>query len=236
MPLERDGIHTGERFHMNNAVTPGQIIKLLQLLEERGMTSNRFQAVFGSGILSDVLEPGANLSTRREVRRALKLCPLEHIPVVGASTHICVNYSQSLQTMLDEAHCVLADGIDPALIVFCDTDYERSSWSVKPLTFGGNLSSEFVIRQIREENGWVSAGIEQMLALLAKYPEDPLVRPIVAFGSQFNHAGDRYVPVAWQIPNNQRKISLEKLNRNWPGEYHYLAGSIHMSTSKAKKK
>jgi hypothetical protein len=53
--------------------TSGQLKLTLKLLEEKGMTPERFGKLHSSGFFADLCDPSAHLTDRRAFRRALKL-------------------------------------------------------------------------------------------------------------------------------------------------------------------
>jgi hypothetical protein len=58
---------------MKTTLTSGQLQNTLTLLEQKGVTPERFQTVLSSGLLSDIFDPKAILDDRDAFRVALKL-------------------------------------------------------------------------------------------------------------------------------------------------------------------
>ncbi|MEI6552967.1 MAG: hypothetical protein WCO09_00180, partial [bacterium] len=165
---------------MKTSYTSQQLSKLNSILEQRGVTPDRFQEVLGSGLLSDIFDPRAKISNRIAVRQALELGVLPSEP----GQHV-VNYSLSLADMISAGNYdwknenITSDRFPingEGQVEFEDTIFH----------FDRSISSEDAVAQIIAadlENPWEPAKIENLLAYGAKNPEEQCKFPIVGLGS-----------------------------------------------------
>jgi hypothetical protein len=189
MPLERDGEFTLERFHMKT-YTPAQMQKFMEVIPP-DTSLERFQAVLGSGLVSDIFHPEAKIANRLAVRQALGLGVLPSEP----GSHI-VDYSQSLEDMIlagnydwknDDITTKRFPIVGNGQVEFEDTLFH----------FDRNISSEEAVKLIvaaDTKNPWEPAKIENVLAYGAKNPEEQRKYPIIGLGSVCEVRGDRRVP------------------------------------------
>src|SRR3989338_9121215 len=80
---------------METIFTDGQLTKMIELMRQKSMTTERFNQILESGVLADVLDPDACLGNREAVRLALNLGAIE--PHVFRLT---VARGQSLEQMI----------------------------------------------------------------------------------------------------------------------------------------
>jgi hypothetical protein len=218
MPLERDGIHTGE-LHMNT-YTPAQLKKLMETLEQNGVTTERFQMVIGSGLVSDIFNPEAQIANRIAVRQALGLGALPS----QLGRHV-VNYGMDLEKMIlagnydwrnDDITAKRFPIVGKGEVEFEDTIFH----------FDRSISSENAVKEILAAdptNPWEPAKIENLLAYGAKNPEEQRKFPIIGLGSVAKVNGNRNVPNL-NKDGSKRNLNLNWWDNDWNGNYRFLAG------------
>ncbi len=204
---------------MNTTYTSAQFKKFTEILEQRQVNPDRFQAVLGSGLLSDVFEPEAKITNRLAVRQALGLGTLPSDP--GRHS---VDYSQSFEDM----------------ILVGSYDWKNDDITAKrfPLTgkgqvefedtlfhFDRNVSSEEAVKLIiaaDPKNPWEPGKIENLLAYGAKNPEEQRKYPIVGLGSACGVGGFRKVPYLGGFCS-ERDLSLDWFGDGWDAYCRFLA-------------
>jgi len=165
-------------------ITPGQHRKNLELLEQQGVDSERYQTLLP--YLAALYDPAADLSNLDAFRAALKLGT-----ATPDNSRIVVDYGQSLEAMI-------------AAGAF---DWKNSDITAKRFPLKGKGRVEFEWKLVHpdeelesddaktrvEKDGWQVGGIEHLLAFWAKFPEKQRKYPIIALGSVVGVDGGRRV-------------------------------------------
>lgn len=161
---------------MDTVMTDRQLVKLVETMRQKEMTPARLSQILSSGILADVMDPTADLTTRPQVQKALG--------IVGDPRIITVLYQQSLGEMMIRCNF---DEIHP------DITAERC-----PFAFGGVTQFEAVCPKFGQSSylgrPWFEGRIEHLLAFAGIYPEEQVVGPILCLGSEIELEGGRYWP------------------------------------------
>jgi hypothetical protein len=150
------------------------------------VTTERFQTVLGSGILSDVFEEKATLSNRFAVRQALGLDPLPYEPIV-----LIVDYNQTLEQMIAAGRYDWTSS-DITVKRFPIEGKGVVEFEAILFHFDKNISSGKVKCQI-EEAGWQVGNIEHLLSFGANYPEEQRKYTIIGLGYPSGFIGWRYI-------------------------------------------
>jgi hypothetical protein len=199
MPLERDGEFILERIHLKT-YTPDQLRKMMDVVPE-GTSLERFQAVLGSGLVTDIFHADAQIANRLAVRRALGLGALPSTP----GSHI-VDYDMTLEQMIaagnydwknDDITAKWFPIVGKGKVEFEDTIFH----------FDHDISSEDAVKEILAadtKNPWEPGRIENILAYGAKNPEEQRKFPIVGLGSVGEVGGLRYVPCLSRYDSRRR--------------------------------
>lgn len=216
MPLERDGEFILERFHLKT-YTPRQLQKMMDVIPE-GTSTERFQAVLGSGLVHDIFHSGARIANRLAVRRALGLGALPSTP----GSHV-VDYDMSLDEMIaagdydwknDDIAAKRFPIVGKGKVEFEDTIFH----------FDRDISSEDAVKEILaadSKNPWEPAKIENILAYGAKNPEEQRKFPIIGLGSVGKVGGSRYVPCLGR-DDSKRALDLHWWDIDWNTLYRFL--------------
>ena len=171
----------------------------------------RFQAVLGSGLVSDIFHADAQIANRLAVRRALGLGALPSTP----GSHI-VDYSLDLEAMIvagnydwknDDITAKRFPIVGKGKVEFEDTIFH----------FDRSISSEDAVKEIiaaDSKNPWEPAKIENILAYGAKNPEEQRKYPIVGLGSVGEVFGGRYV-LSLDGRGSERSLSLSWWVGGW---------------------
>jgi hypothetical protein len=170
-----------------NTHTSAQSKKLIELLEQKGVTPERFQIVLGSGILSDVFEEKATLGNRFAVRQALGLGPLPSESIV-----LIVDYGQTLEQMIATGRYDWKND-DITAKRFPIEGKGTVEFEAVLFHFDKDISSENAKEKI-EEAGYEVGKIEHILSFGANYLEEQRKFPIVGLGSVGEVGGCRHVP------------------------------------------
>ncbi len=204
-----------------NAILPytqAQANKLVSLLEQRGVNTDRFQVVLESGLISDIFEPNAALANRLAVRRALGLGALSSTP----GSHI-VDYDAALEQMIavgnydwtnDHITSKWFTIVGKGKVEFEDTIFH----------FDRDISSEDVVKEILAadiKNPWEPGKIENILAYGAKNPEEQRKFPIVGLGSVGEVGGSRDVPYLGR-DDSGRRLGLDWWDGGWYARCRFL--------------
>jgi hypothetical protein len=198
--------------------TFGQAFQALNLIHAKDPSSERLDALYGSGILSDLLDPAACLD-RDAIRIALKLGVAMTDPIV-----ISVDYGRSLDQMIAAGNYdwkndnitakkfpVVGEGI---------VQYEA-----KLFHFDRTTQSQANVDAIKADdpaNPWEPGKIEHLLSFGEKYPEEQRKYPIIALGSVAGVNGDRSVPYLYRY-DARRSLYLYWWGSDWYGSCRFLA-------------
>lgn len=202
-----------------NTYTPGQLKKLMETLDQHGVTSERFEAVKNSGLISDIFHPQAKIANRIAVRLALGLGILPSEP----GSHV-VDYSQNLDEM------VIAGNYDwknknITANRFSIVGKGRVEFEDTLFHFDRNISSENAAKEIiaaDPKNPWEPAKIENVLSYGAKNPEEQRKYPIVGLGSVCRVNGNRSVPYLGR-DGSERDLRLLWFGNDWSARSRFLA-------------
>jgi len=197
-----------------NTHTSAQSKKFIELLEQKGVTPERFQTVLGSGILSDVFEEKATLGNRYAVRQALGLGPLPFEPIV-----LIVDYGQTLEQMIVAGRYDWKND-DITAKRFPIEGKGTVEFEAALFHFGKDISSEDAKKQI-EEAGYEVGKIEHILSFGANYPEEQRKFPIVGLASVGKVSGRRYVPCL-SGDGSRRRLDLRWWGGDWYARYRFL--------------
>jgi hypothetical protein len=204
---------------MKTSYTSEQLGKLNLLLKQRGATPERFQAILGSGLISDIFDVGAKIHNRIAIRKALGLGALPGEP----GSHI-VNYGMSHDDMIiagnydwknDDLTAKRFPIVGKRTVEFEDTLFH----------FDEDISSEEAVKRIQAadpQNPWEPAKIENLLAYGAKNPEEQRKYPIIALGSVAEVIGNRYVPCLGR-GGSRRELNLDWWDGAWSSGFRFLA-------------
>lgn len=190
--------------------------KFVAMVRQRQMTVERFN------ILTDVLDPNADLGNRAAVRAALGLGALP-----PQTLFLTVDYGLTIGAMI-------AAGLYDLIKRGVDWKRFRNSWlnrgavtfDARYFGFDHNVSSEHAIETIESADRafpWRLAGIEPLLALGATFPEEQRKFKIAALGSpaKVGFSGPQ-VPYLGQV-DSKRNLGLYRLRDSWPPIYRFLA-------------
>ncbi len=214
---------------VNTPFSTAQISKLTEITEQKGVTPGRFQHVLASGILADVLEAGADLSNREEVRKALKLGLLPPgAPKAGNSPEefkLVLDFSMTLEQMVAAGKY---DWKNDDIIAqqFSVAGEGQIEYEAKLFNFERSVSSEDAEKGIRDAvpaGRWEPGKIEHLLAFGAAYPEEQRQNPIVCLGSVSNGKvfGQRQVPYLYRRVIG-RSLHLDWYGNSWHPLYRFL--------------
>jgi hypothetical protein len=209
-----------EKFHMKTETyTPAQLGKLMKTLAEHGVTTEHFQTVMGSGLVSDIFAPGAKIANRLAVRQALGLGALPSEP----GRHV-VNYGMSHDEMVTAGNYDWKDSAITAARFPVkgegEVEYEDTLFH-----FDRSISSADAIKEIEnadKEHPWAPAKSENLLAYGAKNPEEQRKYPIIGLGSVARVGGDRYVLCLYG-GGSERDLGLLWFDGDWRAGYRFLA-------------
>lgn len=197
-----------------NTHTSAQSKKFIELLEQKGVTPERFQTVLGSGILSDVFEEKATLGNRFAVRQALGLGPLPSEPIV-----LIVDYGQTLEQMIAAGRYDWKND-DITAKRFPIEGKGTVEFEAVLFHFDKDISSEDAKKQI-EEAGYEVGKIEHVLSFGANYPEEQRKFPIVGLDSVGEVLGDRCVPYLVRYDSG-RFLYLGWWGGDWGADCRFL--------------
>jgi len=212
-------------------MTAEQMIELTQAVQRTGISAERLQQVFASGILDDVFDPNADPADRSAVRKALKLGPLNGNgrparPSTNGAIFLEVDYGSSLEQMTVAGHYDWRnEDISPKEFPLNGTGCVE--YEARLFVFERGVSSEDAEKAIRDAdpvNPWEPAKIEHLLAFGAKYPDAQREHPIIALGSVSANKvfGHRNVPYLYRRVTG-RSLHLDWWGNGWHPFYRFLA-------------
>ncbi|MCC6448308.1 MAG: hypothetical protein IT215_06450 [Chitinophagaceae bacterium] len=198
---------------MNTSITSGQLAKFLEILEQKGINPDAFQARLANGILADVFDAEVKFPDRDEWRKILGL---------GAVINtVTVDYGMTLDEMIRAGKYAYAnDNIDDRRFPVKGKGKVEVECKLFQFT-NRNVSSEEAMRVIKEA-GWEVAKAEHLLAFGVKYPEEQLKYPIIALGSVGKVDGDRDVASLCK-DGSKRRLDLYWFDNDWHSYYRFLA-------------
>ena len=194
--------------------TFGQALQALNLIHAKDPSLERLDALYGSGILSDLLDPTACLD-RNAIRVALKLGV-----ALPEQLTLSVDYSRSLEVMIAASHYDWKnDDITAKRFPVVGKGVEQ--FEAKVFHFDRTMSSEAVVDAIKVD-GWEPSKIEHLLAFGEKYPEEQRKYPIIALGSVAEVRGFRSVPCL-DRDDAERSLDLRWWDGGWDDSCRFLA-------------
>lgn len=208
---------------MNNTYTPAQLKKLIELIGQQ--STERMQAILGSGVISDVFDPKATLANRFAVRQALGLGPLPSEPIV-----LMVDYGQTLEQMIAAGRYDWKND-DITAKLFPIEGKGTVEFEAVLFHFDKDISSDNAKKQI-EEAGYEVGKIEHILSFGANYPEEQRKFPIVGLGSVGKVNGYRNVPCLNE-DDSKRYLYLYWWVDDWSAGYCFLGVRQKVSQASA---
>ncbi len=206
---------------MGNSLRTRDLIRVLEILEQQGITARRLGEIVASGTLEDLCDPDAALGNRDALRAALQLTPLLVEPL-----SVTLPAGRTISSLIDAGHYhLVTDGITQSFTV---SDDGVRQFEAKLFEFFEGYNSLQEIQRVIERESWPSepvwrpARIEHLLAFGAKYPHAQLQYPVVAIGSSTPLQRYNYVPVLKRGDSGRVIDSIESSGR-WPGFYRFLA-------------
>ncbi|MFA6463543.1 MAG: hypothetical protein WCV55_00900 [Candidatus Paceibacterota bacterium] len=202
---------------MKTTIVSGQLSKILELLDQKGVTPEMIQARLESGVLADIFETSAEFGrdNRDSWRKAFGLNPLVPEPII-----LTIDYTKSLEEMVVAGlYDWKNDNLDAKRFPVKGTG--TTEVEAKIFHFNRNISSEDAKRLI-EEAGYEVAKTEHLLAFGAKYPDEQRKFPIVALGSAHEVVGDRRVPCL-DGDVSRRGLYLHWWDFGWNSDCRFLA-------------
>jgi hypothetical protein len=213
----------------DKSYTTYQLMKLAEMLEQKGTTFQQFEKVFSSGLLADIFDSEADLGNRRAVRAALKLGPLPHgtsgIAPESSST-IEIDFGLTLDQMIQAGKFEWMNN-EINFHQFPVQGEGKVVFEARLFHFQGPISSRDAEQAIKEsdaERPWQVARLEHLLAYGAKFPTEQRNHPILALGSVGDAAyfGKRNVPYLYRRVTG-RSLHLDWWCNDWPPLYRFLA-------------
>ncbi len=212
----------------DKSYTTYQLMKLAEMLEQKGTTHQQFERVFASGLLADIFDSEADLGSRRAVRAALKLSPLSQAAqnMTSDTSTILVDHGLTLEQMI---HAGKYEWINSEIDFhqFPVQGEGRVAYEARLFHFAGSVSSQDAEKKIVEADTahpWRPARIEHLLAFGAAYPAEQRNHPILALGSVGDAAffGKRNVPYLYRRITG-RSLHLDWWCNDWTPLYRFLA-------------
>lgn len=196
-------------------VTPKQIAKVMNLIDESGLSTEEFQAFLESGEFTDLLQ-----KFKCRVNKVIVTLNggLSHHDVVAAGRYDWVNDTIRQQNPQDLTSSKPNGSADPY----------RGSQEVELhlVPIDRDMTTEQVCQEL-DKRGLRAATFRELCALGAAHPELQRQFPIVALGSGWRRSvGGVNVPV---LGGNGRTRSLDLFwgnpSNRWSGHYRFLAVS-----------
>lgn len=185
--------------------TPGQIVKILNLGEEKGLESDRTQVALSNGTYADFTEAIAlgHPIDRNELRKALGLSSLDDklSELIARGKYDWVN-----------------SDITPARFPVTEIPELKDE---KLFNFGRNISTEDAKAEM-DKQGYRPATMAELLVYGAKNPDVQRKNPIVALGSVAQIDSIDCVGVLYEL-GSRRRLSLDRVDGGWNGRYRFLA-------------
>ncbi|MEK7613242.1 MAG: hypothetical protein AAB449_03820 [Patescibacteria group bacterium] len=194
--------------------TFGQAFQALNLIHAKDPSSERLDALYGSGILSDLLDPAACLD-RDSIRKALKLGA-----VTPEQLTLSVDYGRSLDQMIAAGNYDWkSDDITAEKFLVVVNGVEQ--FEARIFHFDSTMPSGVAVEAIKAA-GFEPGKIEHLLSFGEKYPEEQRKYPIIALGSVAEVNGNRYVSYLCRF-DARRSLDIRWWGFDWSGRYRFLA-------------
>ena len=199
--------------------TFGQALQALNLIHAKDPSLERLDALYSSGILSDLLDTNACLDDRDSVRKALKLGV-----ALPENLTLSVDYSRSLETMIAAGQYDWKND-DITAKKFPVQGSGVQQFEALLLHWDKGITSDDAIKSMAgldEENPWQPGRIEHLLSFGEKYPGEQRKYPIIGLGSVARVGGGRDVP-GLGVLDRGRRLGLGWWGGGWGGRYRFLA-------------
>jgi hypothetical protein len=205
---------------MNTTMSSKQLQSILDLADQKGLNPDRTKLILSSGVLADLFDSSADLSDRKAIRQAMKLCP-EQIVLV-------VDYSQDLEAMIVAGrYDSRNDNITAKHFPIVGTgrvEFEAKLFHYDRDIDPGSNEAECMIKAADIENPWKPGKIEHLLSFGETLPEEQRKYPIVALGSSAEvTAGHNSVPHLGRKKDSDRSLGLCLKNGGWTRFCRFLA-------------
>lgn len=196
--------------------------KFLELLEQRSITPEMFQARLELGILADIFEPTAEFGrdNRDQWRKAFGLGKLVPDKII-----LPIDYTKSLEQMISAGNYDWKNNNITAKC-FRIIGEGRVDFEVKLFHFGRSISSGDAVAQIvaaDPENPWEPAKAEHLLAFGEKFPDEQRKYPIIGLGSVGEVFGGGRLVLCLCGGSSRRGLDLPWFDVGWDGDYRFLA-------------
>jgi hypothetical protein len=204
---------------MKTTHTSGQLRKFLELLEQKDVNTDIFQARL-DGILADVFDPNAVMPDREDLRKLLQLGPqIPEVIILG------VDFSRTLETLITAGkYDYVNSDITAARFPIEGSGIEEFEFDL----FHPNrdISSDDAIKEMKEDKNdparpWEPAKIEHLLVFGEAHPDVQRKFPIVALGSVAEIDGDRHAPFLNE-GGSKRHLHLYWSGNDWNARYRFL--------------
>ena len=198
---------------MNTTMSSGNLQSFLRLLDDKGVTPEKFTSVLSSGMLADIFESGASLDKRDALRETLGLSPLRF--------EFEVDYDLSFEEMVAAGHYDWRnDNLNERNFPIKGKGKKRFEGKL----FAANCSSEEGIKHILAEDQvkpWKPGETEHILAFGVAFPDVQRKTPVVALGSSAGVGGIRDVPFL-DGSVAERNLFLGWWGDDWSGGCRFL--------------
>ena len=191
--------------------TPGQLTAIDKLIKAKGKDHQWVQTALTNGMLADFVEADLTQVDREELRKALRLTPLD--------LRFFVDYGMTLEQMITAGNYDwFIDDITAKRFPLTGTG--KVAFEPKLFHFDRSISSEDAIKEM-EKDGFRAAKIEELLAYGAILPEEQRKYPIIALGSVAKIRGSRRVAcLDWDA--SERGLRLFWFDGGWDDYYRFL--------------
>jgi hypothetical protein len=204
---------------MKTTMTTGNLAKFLELLDQKGMTPERFQFLLGTGVFADIFDSSATFADRDLWRNAFGLGKLVPDVII-----LPIDYSKSLEQMIANGYYdwkndeltakrfpILGEGV---------VEYEFRYFHFNHLI--SSETADDLIKKVDFENPWEPAKIEHLLVFGENFSEEQRKFPIVALGSFGKVDGSRRVPCLGE-DGSERCLGLPWWDDGWGDDVRFLA-------------
>jgi hypothetical protein len=198
---------------MKNA-TLGHGVKILQLIDQKGIPGEQIQKIIGSGLLSDLLDANIGTVDRNEFRKLLGLNAFYIY-------HMTVDYSQSIEKAAKAGKYrwvnsdITSENFPTKRSGIVEVDIEL-------VHFGRDMSTEEVLAELGKR-GLRPAETHELLKLGEKFPDLQREFPIIALGSVCRDSYDDLSCPSLDSNRSVRVLYLYCLGGRWDGDYRFAA-------------
>ncbi len=203
---------------MSTSISARQSAKIIDTLEEKGVTGELVQTDLLNGRLADLAEAmvAGILPPDRETFRKL-------LGLVAVAYQLIVDYTKSLATIIAEGkYDWVNENITEAN--FPNSASGTVSVIAEIVHFNRAISSHSAVAELAKM-GLRPATIWELLAFGAKYPDIQRSFWIVALGSSCKVDGKYYVGKLLSL-GSKRRANLDRCGAGWDTHYRFLAVRI----------